>query len=165
MSDVLVFAPEPTLEVHSEEVEDVLVLRDLQPSTIQNEQGIGDFLLVDGYTITATVEVEADTLLVQGDRLVETVEAGVQREFTVLVTDPINPALPGPPGPPGLSLSFSFAVPSTLWRIRHDLAARVMTEAYDTNGHEIEGNVRYVDDNTVEIDWYYPTAGTARVFT
>ena len=37
-------------------------------------------------------------------------------------------------------------------------------ETVDTSGESIEGNVRFVDANTVVIDWYYPTAGLARLF-
>lgn len=166
MSDVLVFAPESTLEVRDEQVDDVLVLRTVPGLTVQ-ESGDGDFLLIDGQVTTATVEVNADHLLVQGEAPVEVVERPADTEFTVLVTEPINPAVPGPQGPPGPHVfqSYSFAVPVLLWQIDHNLnTLGVLVETYDINGDEVETNVRIVSTSRIEIDWYYPTAGTARLF-
>lgn len=77
----------------------------------------------------------------------------------------------GPRGPAGdgggtVHRSYGFAVPDTLWRIRHDLnTVSLLVELYDTNGDELEANIRIVDADTVEVDWYYPTAGEARLFT
>lgn len=76
----------------------------------------------------------------------------------------------GPQGDPGQDTSsfyadFGFATPSTLWNIAHNQNSyAVHVETLDSGGNPIEGNVRYVDLNTIQIDWYFPTAGTARLF-
>lgn len=75
---------------------------------------------------------------------------------------------PGPPGPPGgagVELTYNFASPSDEWVINHNLntyALNVTTS--DTNGDEFQGNVQYVDANTITVSHYYPMAGEARVF-
>lgn len=84
------------------------------------------------------------------------------------------PGLPGPVGPegpqglPGADVgyyaTFGFASPATLWVMTHGQGYGVVVETVDQSGDPIEGNVRYVDPNTVEVDWFYPTAGEARVF-
>lgn len=58
-----------------------------------------------------------------------------------------------------------FTSPSATWSITHNLgqvAVVVVTE--DGNGEDIIGEVTYVNENTVEVDWYFPMTGIARVF-
>lgn len=79
-------------------------------------------------------------------------------------------SLEGPPGEPGPAGSdfyqeYSFASPSTTWTCVHGQNTLGMNvETIDANGDPIEGLVRYLDLDTIEVDWYYPTTGTARVF-
>ena len=75
----------------------------------------------------------------------------------------------GPQGPAGIGTSYEtvqyFASAQTLWVVDHNFgtyAIDVLT--FDQNGDLIEGNVRYPSENRIEIDFYYPTAGTARLF-
>ena len=76
-----------------------------------------------------------------------------------------EPGLPGLPGDGALDLVYNFAVPSTLWVIEHNLGTYAITvDTYNQNGEIWEGNVRMVNLNRVEVDFYYPTAGTARIF-
>lgn len=93
----------------------------------------------------------------------------------VLVVSPGGPPGPqGPPGPAGQAgpagsdyyQEFGFATPATTWTVVHNQNTFGLgVETVDTNGESIEGSVRYVTPNTIEIDWYYPTAGTARLFS
>jgi hypothetical protein len=81
---------------------------------------------------------------------------------------PQGPA--GPPGPPGgggtdIDEVFGFASPATEWVIQHNLNTyALVVETLDQNGDPIEGNPVPVDANTIIVYWYYPTAGTARIF-
>lgn len=82
-----------------------------------------------------------------------------------------DPGPQGPEGPAGADGAgsyyeeFSYASPSTLWTIVHNRGSfGLNVETVDTNGDLIEGVVDFVDTNTIEVHWYYPTAGTARVF-
>lgn len=84
---------------------------------------------------------------------------------------PAGPATPGPPGPQGLpgagsyEAVYSFAQPSTLWVIEHNLGSyAVDVQTFDGNGEPLEANVRFPDENHLEIDWYFPTSGLARLF-
>lgn len=71
----------------------------------------------------------------------------------------------GPSGPPGgSSFDYTFAIPATVWTITHNLnthAYNVVT--FDLDGNETEGEVAHIDANTVEIRWYYPESGLARL--
>lgn len=79
------------------------------------------------------------------------------------------PGQPGPPGVPGASelyeQSFSFATPEFVWVITHNQNTYALSvDTVDTSGDPVEGYVRFVSPDVVEVDWYYPTAGVARVF-
>lgn len=76
---------------------------------------------------------------------------------------------PGPQGPPGISdlfeMTVGFASASTVWVIQHDQNTYALNvETFDQNGDSIAGNVRWPTPDRVEVDWYYATAGSARVF-
>lgn len=76
---------------------------------------------------------------------------------------------PGPPGPapsgiPGVELSFGFATPAVTWVLPHNLDGSVNVEVFDQNNETLDVNVEYPDPNTAVVYFYYPTAGTARVF-
>lgn len=75
----------------------------------------------------------------------------------------------GPPGHDGAGSYvqiYGFASPQTTWTIVHNRESMaVNVETFDVNGELIEGYVRYLPGGMViEIDWYYPTAGEARLF-
>lgn len=125
-----------------------------------------------------TIEDSQDFLIVDGPKpppLVKNAETG---EDILLITA-MGPPIPGPQGaagpegpqgPPGESaVSYlfeqSFAQPTTTWVINHNFDTSALTVVtVDLDGTEIEGNVRFVSDNSVEVDFYYATAGVARVF-
>ena len=62
----------------------------------------------------------------------------------------------------GWEATYNFAMGSQTWTIVHNQGTRaVHVQTFDANGNDIEGNVRYPSVNTVEIDWFYDTSGTA----
>lgn len=81
---------------------------------------------------------------------------------------PGEPGPPGPAGPPGpgyVKQEYRFATASTAWVIHHNLGTPfIEVNCYDPSGvNEIDAEVDIVDDNTVQVNWYYPTAGIARL--
>jgi hypothetical protein len=76
-------------------------------------------------------------------------------------------SLQGDPGPASVSYDFNFAIPSTQWVVAHNLGTYAISEVqtFNQSGVPIEGHVQYPDANTVTVDWYYPTAGSARIVT
>lgn len=145
MSGILVFDGEPEMTlVVTEGGEDVIVTSD------------------PGQTVVVSEDGEEDVLVLQaGGRPGYPGTDGVDGE----------PGPQGPPGPPGADGAgayyeeFGFATPIQLWTIVHNRDSfGLHVETVDTNGDLIEGVVDFVDTNTIEIHWYYPTAGTARVF-
>lgn len=74
----------------------------------------------------------------------------------------------GPTGPAGEGVEqlFAFPAPATVWVCDHTLnrdPVDVLT--VDTNGEELHGDVVFVSSSRVEVRWYYPTAGVARIST
>lgn len=136
-----------------------------------------DFIIFDAQlNLTEEVVVSESNLLLV-DRPQEptrvVLDGDVTQDVVVLTAGgpPGPPGSPGPPGPPGTPgpgayvQEFGFASPNTLWTIVHNQNSLALNvEVVDSNGDPLEGNVRFVDVNTIQIDWYYPTAGTARVF-
>jgi len=131
-----------------------------------DEEGDGNFLVIDSpeeqTRVTLAGEPEQDLLVVTPGG-----PPGPKGEDG----DPGPEGDPGPPGTPGADGAgsyyeeFGYASPSTLWTIVHNRESfGLNVETVDTNGDLIEGVVDFVDINTIEVHWYYPTAGTARVF-
>jgi hypothetical protein len=76
----------------------------------------------------------------------------------------------GPAGTPGTSggfntLTFSFVSPATSWIAMHNLGGiPISIRLYESDGvTEKDGEVVYVDGNTVRADWYYPEVGVLEV--
>jgi hypothetical protein len=97
---------------------------------------------------------------------------GTEEEWLAEVEGDVGPVGPqgpqGPQGQPGAGSyyeEFGFASPLTTWTIVHNRnSLGVNVETVDVNGDPVEGFVRALDANVIEVDWYYPTAGTARVW-
>lgn len=149
-------------------VNTIVVEGDSSPSSVVVEVVEGQ-ALVDNEPVGAAVAVvevvEAPVAAVE----IEGVDAPSVIEVDRGTTGP--PGSTGPQGPPGKDGAgtyyeeFSFATPSTTWLITHGLNSyAVNVETVDTSGQSLEGTVTFLDLNTVEVDWYYPTAGAARVF-
>lgn len=74
----------------------------------------------------------------------------------------------GPPGPPGprFEAVYSFNVASTIWVCVHNQGpAAVIVETYNTDDEQMFGDVKVLDEDTIQISWYFPMTGTARVHT
>lgn len=72
----------------------------------------------------------------------------------------------GQPGAGSFFASFNFASPSTEWVITHNRGTyAIVVETFTQSGDPIEGTVTYPDPNTIVVDWFYPTAGEARIFS
>lgn len=81
------------------------------------------------------------------------------------VGEPGEPGPVGPPGPPSNFHEFRFASPAKLWTIRHGLAAYPVVTLVDLNGDQIDGDVSYLDKDTVAVAFALPFAGMARLRT
>lgn len=109
------------------------------------------------------------------------IHAPVHAVTEILTEGPVGPVgpsgTPGPPGPsgprgdsgpagPGGSYSeFRFSSPATVWTIRHELAAYPVVTLVDLNGDQIDGDVSYVDPNTITVNFALPFSGAARLRT
>jgi hypothetical protein len=166
--DVLVFDDRSTLEIAPANEYDVISF-ELETDT--------EFLIFDAPApIVDTVLAPEDFLLIDEPTVPTVISQETQEELLVITTAglPGDPGPQGPqgaPGPPGQDgagayyASFNFALPSTVWTIVHNKDTFALTvETFDQSGTPIEGTVRYVDLNTIEVDWFYPMAGEARVF-
>lgn len=149
-AQVLVSGDPEVVQVFSEDPQLVVVVRD-------------DL----AYSVTVLPDPEPQIVQVVVPEILEPQVIEVHAE------GPAGPAGPqgemGPQGPAGSGTSFEltqgFATPSTLWVIDHGFGTYgVEVICVDQNGELIEGNVRYPSENRVEVDWFYPTAGTARLF-
>lgn len=149
---------------------------DAPEATLQETEN--SFVIFDPDVEGGEVQTEALTefLLVEPAKVITAILAPEYNEV-VVITPGGPPGTPGtsgpqgPPGPPGQDSAgayfetFNFATPSQVWTIVHNKNSYALNvETVDTSGELIEGNVQFVDLNTIEIDWYYPTAGMARVF-
>lgn len=162
-----------------DDTRDVLVFDNPAAREIAESTTSTDFVIFDAeVTITETVLAPADFLLIDPPRdPARVVLDGPEYQDVLVITSggpPGRTGEPGPPGPPGEAgldgpgayyQEFSFASPLTTWTLVHNQdSLGLNVETVDTNGEPVEGHVRFVDPNTIEVDWYYPTAGAARVF-
>lgn len=60
--------------------------------------------------------------------------------------------------------TFTFAVAAKTWQLPHNLHDPAPTVVLkDTSGAVVVGDITYVDNNTIKVDWYFPVAGSATV--
>lgn len=74
----------------------------------------------------------------------------------------------GPPGPPGPSgdgglLRWHQSVPAAVWTIPHGLGFYPSVTTTDTAGTQMYGNVKYLDETTVQITFGLALAGYANL--
>lgn len=100
---------------------------------------------------------------------------GIWDEFVLLseLPDPIPgppggpgpPGEDGPPGPPGPTPTISYVhdqiTPALVWTIVHNLGFFPNISVVDSGGNEVEGVVRYIDQNTVEVTFTAAFGGKA----
>ena len=66
----------------------------------------------------------------------------------------------------GEILTFNFASPDTVWTAVHNFGTMgVEVKAFNPDGDLITVEVDYLDENTVQVTWYYPSTGYLLVFT
>lgn len=163
-----------------DETNDVLVFDAAQARKgVLEDEASTDFIVFDTQAVvTETLLAPADFLLVDPPKQEARVVLEGEEDQDILVLTPGGPpgpqgvqGEPGPQGQPGLDGAgayyeeFGFASPATTWTVVHNQGTFALSvETVDLNGDPLEGYVRYVDINTIEVDWYYPTAGAARVF-
>lgn len=81
--------------------------------------------------------------------------------------EPGEPGPQGPQGPPGAAGSapqayvHGQAIPSDIWHVVHNLGFYPNVTVVDSAGSETEGQVLYVDNNTLDIIFAVPFGGTA----
>ena len=146
----------------------VLVMDAEPPALLIEEAAGGDFLIFDPPEAEA-VEViqQPDFILFDAIPVPVTITDENGGDFLVITTSGPRglPGEPGAPGTGGFYQEFSFATPADPWVILHNQnTLAVVVETVDQNGDTVEGDVRYVNANRIEVDWYYPMAGLARVF-
>lgn len=69
----------------------------------------------------------------------------------------------GEQGPSGIdpAVTINFAAPSTTWMCSHNLGKKIVDVVLsDNNGDSVLGDIKYIDENTLTISWFYPQAGT-----
>lgn len=90
-----------------------------------------------------------------------------------LLVTPVYAAGPaGPPGPPGVNgigaitqYTHYQSIPALVWTIVHGLSAYLNVTTVQNAGswEVIEGDVRYIDANTITVTFAYLTAGQAYI--
>lgn len=104
-----------------------------------------------------------------------TTTTSVKNQTKVVSTSGIGP--PGPPGPsgpegspgekgdPGAEIVFRFVhqqvLPEAIWTIPHNLDGYPTLNVVDTAGSLVEGDVTYVDSNTITVSFSGAFAGFA----
>lgn len=185
MTEILVFESDVVHAPLDENLEpdSVLVFESDPPAqAISDEADVDDvgLLVFEPELIEAQViEQDSGFVLIDESRPAVAVELPEMDEV-VVITSAGTEGPPGDPGgkgdkgdkgdrgPAGFGITesiYGFAVPSTEWVIFHELNTYgVLVETVDHTGQPLEGSVRYIDLNTLAVDWYYPTAGTARIY-
>lgn len=85
---------------------------------------------------------------------------------------PGAPGTPGPQGPqgpqglPGTSfnsegITYSQAIPETIWEFANPFTYRPDVDTYDNDGNEIVGDVSF-PPGLIRVEFYYPMTGTLR---
>jgi hypothetical protein len=68
---------------------------------------------------------------------------------------------PGPPGPVGGNYIHTQALPSATWTIVHGMSFRPNVTVIDSAGDEVEGDISYVDANTLVLHFSGGFSGVA----
>jgi hypothetical protein len=72
----------------------------------------------------------------------------------------------GPQGPAGAaanSFNFTQSTPQSVWTINHNLGYFPNVNVFSVGGLEIVASVAHLSNNTTEVSFTTPTAGTARL--
>jgi hypothetical protein len=145
-----------------------------------DEHGLHDLLITDRVPVSDwSVSIYYQVVSTDGTQVV-----GGTSEISLYaalpgepVVGPIGPpgpqGVPGTPGAPGRDgaateyyAEFQFITPLTTWVLEHNQHSYGLSvQTLDLNDNPFEGTVRYVSPDVIEVDWYYPMTGLARVFS
>jgi len=182
MSGIVVFDDAPDLAVVGGESRrsmivgdtdlDVMVLDGSLDRSVVEIPSIEDFIVLDvPKSVAEVLEAEPELVLLDAPSVPATVVEEATGDPVLVVQSGGRQGPQGPPGEPGLDAAgtyyeeFNFASPLTVWTCVHNQGSyAINVDTIDFSGDQIEGEVIFVDLNTIEIHWYYPTAGQARVF-
>lgn len=68
----------------------------------------------------------------------------------------------GPPGAGGdLHYPYNQGVAASVWTITHNLGKRPSVIVIDSSGDEVEGDIDYIDQNSLQLTFSAPFSGTA----
>ena len=75
----------------------------------------------------------------------------------------VTAILRGPQGPTGgnTTYPFPFPQPKSVWTISHNLDRYPSVTIVDSAGDKVEGDVTYLDQNTISVTFSSPFSGTA----
>ena len=182
-AEILVFETEATYRVDTtNDVADGVLVFDADPpaQAVSGDLDSGEVLVFEPELLEVRTIQQDSGVIISEVELPPSVLSLPELDDVVVITSAGTPGLPGDPGGPGprgiqgergpagyglTEYTYGFAIPSTEWVISHDLNVRsLVIETDDQTGQPLEGSVRYIDADTVAIDWYYPTAGTARIY-
>lgn len=111
-------------------------------------------------TLIETVTASADEVEVLETVIIDVLEVGAKGDQGIQG----GPGPPGPPGPPG-SGTFSYVhdqlVPANPWTITHNLNGYPNITVVDSSQREVEGDVTYIDLNTIQVSFAGAFAGKA----
>lgn len=160
---------EESLDEHEVDTTDVHGI----PNTALLETIDGAQAKADAAATAAVAAHATDTTDVHGiddtsklDWLQQTDIAGADPGNVLGTTDgvnwgPVNPAVAA-----GYEQTFNFAVADTQWIIAHGQGTKALNvEMFTPEGQRMVGDVEYPDNDTIIANWYYPTPGSARVFS
>lgn len=70
---------------------------------------------------------------------------------------------PGPAGPSGFASTFTWSPPDvqSIWNITHNLGRYPSVTVVDSQGREFKGDIIYLNDNLLSIEFTVPISGTA----
>jgi hypothetical protein len=70
-----------------------------------------------------------------------------------------EPGEPGIPGPMGTTFTYMQSSPSAFWTIAHQLNRFPSIEVTDSTGRVVEGDLQYIDANTLSVAFSAPFSG------
>ena len=91
-------------------------------------------------------------------------QPALQLEFAKRLERPLPmvTAYVGPPGPPGgMTYTHTQAIAAAVWTVAHNLGRRPSVAVTDHLGNQIWPDVRWVDDNLVQVTHGTPLTGFA----
>lgn len=144
---VIVEEPEPAVSTQATDP-DVFTIAERAPTSVTESLTPGDALLVSSPAALKVVD------FFTGGDVLQVISGGPR-------------GAQGPAGPAAVAYEQSFNFPSaaTQWVIDHNQNTKGLSvTTFDINGAVIIGDVEYPNNNTILVNWYFATAGSALIF-